>query len=274
MPKEIGKLKSLEILDLESNYLQELPSEIGTLRNLKELNLLDNKLSSLPSEIGSLLSLERLDLSFNTELRNLPPEFGNLVNLRELILSDNNFDKEYIDQFLLDISKFTDLRLLELINIGITALPSQFACLKKLQDLDLHYNQLSKLPDEFSQLTSLRNLDINGNYFEEIPEPIYRLENLETLFAAENDIKFIGKNIKMLRNLRVLCLGSRGIGLFYESSSGEATNQIKELPLEMLLINSLEELDLTGNPLPIPPEILEKTKEPHAIFSAYFGEIT
>jgi Leucine-rich repeat (LRR) protein len=142
LPKEIGGLQNLEILDLESNYLQELPAEIGQLRNLKELNLRDNRLSSLPPEIGSLVSLEKLDLCFNTEMKKLPTEFGKLINLQELLISDNYFDESYLDEFLLSITNFTKLKLLEMVNIGITTIPPEIAKLDSLEDIDLHYNQL------------------------------------------------------------------------------------------------------------------------------------
>ncbi|EKR92123.1 leucine rich repeat protein [Leptospira santarosai str. CBC379] len=42
LPKEIGKLQSLEYLNLNGNPLTSFPEEIGKLQNLKELSLVGN----------------------------------------------------------------------------------------------------------------------------------------------------------------------------------------------------------------------------------------
>jgi internalin A len=65
-------------------------------------------------------------------------------------------------------------------------------------------------------------------------------------------------------------VGSRGRGLFFETENFDPTNQIKELPPSIMGLTNLEELDLTGNPISIPPEVLEKTNEPSAILTYYF----
>ncbi|MBK6429772.1 hypothetical protein [Candidatus Amarolinea dominans] len=49
-------------------------------------------------------------------------------------------------------------------------------------------------------------------------------------------------------------------------------NKITKLPYTIRRLLTLEELELVGNPLPIPPEILERTKEPAAILAYYFEE--
>ncbi len=272
LPKEIGELKSLEILDLESNHLRALPAEIGKLKNLRELNLLDNKLSSLPPEFGSLVSLEILDLSYNTEISELPAEFKNLTNLRQLIISDNYFDENHLNIFLRTIPNFVKLKTLALINIGVTSIPSQFSSLIELEDLDLHYNNISDLPDVLAQLKSLRNIDLNGNNFSEIPDCLYELRNLESLYMSENHIRRIDSRISNLERLRILSFGTSGKGLMIETSDFDASNQISELPRSIIRLTNLELLDLIGNPLQIPPEILQKIYEPRAILTAYFGD--
>jgi internalin A len=270
LPPQIGLLTQLETLIIESCGLTKLPIEIGNLKNLKELVLTANNLIALPSEIGSLVSLEKLDLCFNTEIRELPTEFGKLTNLQELLISDNYFDKSYLDEFLLTITHFSKLKLLEMVNIGITTIPPEIAKLDQLEDLDLHYNQLSDLPNEFAKIISLKNLDICGNYFSKLPECIYELRNLESIYAGENNLEHIDSRISQLKRLRALYIGRQGIGLFFETEKFEPTNQIKELPRSLKELTNLEKLDLTGNPLPIPEEILARSDEPEAIISYYW----
>jgi hypothetical protein len=90
IPKYISKLKNLEILDLRSNYINEIPSEIGKLIKLKKLIMPWNNFEKIPKEIGNLINLEILDLSKGYRSKSssleLPKEIGNLYNLKELIL--------------------------------------------------------------------------------------------------------------------------------------------------------------------------------------------
>ncbi|WP_082292438.1 leucine-rich repeat domain-containing protein [Leptospira noguchii] len=68
LPKEIGKLKNLQELDLIGNQLTTLPKEIGNLQKLQYLDLAHNQLTTLPKEIGKLKKLNVLDLTGNPSL--------------------------------------------------------------------------------------------------------------------------------------------------------------------------------------------------------------
>jgi Leucine-rich repeat (LRR) protein len=48
LPKGIGNLKSLRVLDLNGGDLKELSPEISQLKNLKELNIVNNKFREMP----------------------------------------------------------------------------------------------------------------------------------------------------------------------------------------------------------------------------------
>lgn len=270
LPSTIGSLSKLESLILENNLIKELPPELTELNNLKELILTDNKLISLPSNFGQMESLEILDLKFNVELIALPIDFANLRNLQVLLLSDNYPIKKDIPNFLAEVFKLRNLKQLELVNIGIEEIPSSIKQLKNLEDLDLHYNQLSDLPDELANLTSLKNLDICGNHFSKLPESIFELERLESIYAGENQIEYISPNISKLKNLKYLYIGKAGKGLSFETDDFDPTNKIQELPTSIKDLKNLRELDLTGNPLSVPEEILAKITEPEAIISYYF----
>lgn len=59
---EIGKLKSLEVLDISNNNFTAIPAEVGQLPNLRVLNVSHNPITGLPYEIGNLQNLEQFDL--------------------------------------------------------------------------------------------------------------------------------------------------------------------------------------------------------------------
>lgn len=252
-------------LDLSGHGLEELPREIGLLKNLKKLDLSENNLDTLPREIGELTSLEILYLSFNLNMRSLPLEITNLYSLQQLNFDDNNFG-----QFPFSFIKLTNLKSLYIEGNQIEYLPAEIGNLTNLQELDININMLTSLPVEFGNLSKLKTLDISRNYLTEIPEALFDVLNLEILYAGENYIKSISPKILRLKKLRFLNLGDSGVGLRYFGPT-EYSNEISDLPIEITQIEKLETLDLTGNPLPVAPEILEKTDNPSAIFTAYFG---
>ena len=87
-PKDIFKLKNLQVLDLSHNRIEQLPSEIDTLTHLQKLYLANNDLNQLPSSIGDLNNLIFLGLNRNV-IEALPAEMGKLKNLEVLEMWDN-----------------------------------------------------------------------------------------------------------------------------------------------------------------------------------------
>jgi Leucine-rich repeat (LRR) protein len=266
LPLEIGKLVWLEKLDLESVQLESLPKEIGLLKNLKELHLLDNKLQTLPREFGNLASLEILDLDFN-RISELPLEFANLKNLKQLDFDDNN-----LGYFPFAITKFSNLENLYMMGNQIEYLPAEIGNLAQLEEFDINANLLSSLPIEFGRLDNLKNLDISRNDFTELPDELFSLSNLQELYAGENHIATINPKISRFKHLRILNLGNSGAGLRYWAGETDYDNGISEIPFELTHLSNLELLDLTGNPLPISPEILENVKDPSSILQEYFKD--
>ncbi|KAJ9567885.1 hypothetical protein OSB04_003851 [Centaurea solstitialis] len=74
LPKSIGKLSNLEVLNLGSNFsdLTELPHTIGDLTNLKELDVSNNQLTELPMTFGRLDKLRKLNVDQNPLV--IPPK--------------------------------------------------------------------------------------------------------------------------------------------------------------------------------------------------------
>lgn len=64
-PKEVKKLKFLQVLQLYRNQIEIIPAEIGELKELRNLNLSSNPISSFSEEISKLTKLEWLELRGN-----------------------------------------------------------------------------------------------------------------------------------------------------------------------------------------------------------------
>ena len=77
-------------LDLAFNGLTgSIPPEIGRLQSLEHLNLMGNRLISIPAEIGNLQNLQSLNLAGNDLRGPIRPELGNLENLELLTLVES-----------------------------------------------------------------------------------------------------------------------------------------------------------------------------------------
>ncbi|XP_062985991.1 leucine-rich repeat-containing protein 40-like [Elgaria multicarinata webbii] len=155
IPREIGRLRNLTLLYLDSNNLREVPVEIGSLVKLERLTLSNNSLTSLPEEIGGLQRLRSLHLA-NNSLEALPAPLCQLRNLVFLDASDN-----HISTIPNAICQLQKLETLLLLFNSLRLLPRGFCSLKALSTLWLGQNKLKELPSNFGQLV---NLDWGLNY--------------------------------------------------------------------------------------------------------------
>src|SRR5687768_5812900 len=89
--------------------------------------------------------------------------------------------------------------------------------------LDLRNNNISKIPPEIASLDHIEAIDLGGNDLSIFPNYLCKMKNLQRLYLANNKINLLPREILQLK---------------------------------------LTELDLRGNPISMPPEILEKTREP------------
>ncbi|KAM7372435.1 hypothetical protein PAMP_009600 [Pampus punctatissimus] len=127
LPASVGVLRSLEVLDLSNNQIQNLTPALFTLPRLRRLLLAGNLLEELPAEVKALQLLTELDLSGN-RLENMPPEL---------------------------FSGCLELHILNVAYNSLSSLPRGIAALNQLCKLDLRNNSLEELPAELGCCSGL-----------------------------------------------------------------------------------------------------------------------
>jgi photosystem II stability/assembly factor-like uncharacterized protein len=96
LPSSIETLTKVKTMMLRNNNLESLPKEIGRMFNLEVLNLFNNpKLTSIPKEIAQLQKLEELSLSM-TGITDLPSEIESMKSLKLLDLSGTSISYKRI----------------------------------------------------------------------------------------------------------------------------------------------------------------------------------
>jgi len=93
---------------------------------------------------------------------------------------------------------------------------------------------------------------------DEVREYIWQKRDASGLDLSVQGITALPPEIGQLTHLKILNLWM---------------NQLTAMPPETGQLKNLVELELDGNPLPIPLEILAKTEEPETIISWYFKRV-
>ena len=130
-PKEVTKLRNLEILYVCDNFFSEIDESICNLQKLKSLLLYNNKLQNFPKEILCLNQLEELYLNHNIISR-IPIDITKLENLKFLDIRDNLLDD----------------------------LPNELSKMKNLETLDVTNNKFTKIPEVLYKMKTLKTLRI------------------------------------------------------------------------------------------------------------------
>uniref|UniRef100_G3X071 E3 ubiquitin-protein ligase LRSAM1 n=1 Tax=Sarcophilus harrisii TaxID=9305 RepID=G3X071_SARHA len=105
--------------------------------------------------------------------------------------------------------------------------------------LDLHDNQLTALPDALGRLASLQVLNVEKNQLKCLPQSIGDLAQLQTLNVKDNKLKDLPDTLGELRSLRTLDISE---------------NLIQRLPQMLAHVRTLETLSLDAASMVYPPE--------------------
>ncbi|KAF6327650.1 leucine rich repeat and sterile alpha motif containing 1 [Rhinolophus ferrumequinum] len=105
--------------------------------------------------------------------------------------------------------------------------------------LDLHDNQLTALPEDIGQLTALQVLNVEKNQLTYLPHSIGNLTQLQTLNVKDNKLKELPGTLGELRSLRTLDISE---------------NEIQRLPQMLAHLRTLETLSLDASSMVYPPQ--------------------
>ncbi len=258
LPPEVLELPNLKVLDIGSNPIDEIPPELWQKTDWETLGLGRLKLTTLPPEVTQLAHLQSLNLSWN-QLTALPPEIGQLANLQKLDLSVNQ-----LAALPPEFGQLTNLQVLYLSYNQLTALPPEIGQLANLQKLDLSVNQLAALPPEFGQLTNLQVLYLSYNQLTALPPEVGQFANLQSLYLAGNELAALLPEIWDLPDLKALSISGNPLDEIppelWQKTNWEILGlgelNLTALPSEVGQLTNLQILDFSGNRLTaLPPEI-------------------
>ncbi|KAI8113653.1 hypothetical protein M9435_003648 [Picochlorum sp. BPE23] len=158
IPEEIGRLRSLETLDIHNNCIRELPESLGGLASLQELNAMGNRIERVPESLGRLRSLQVLGLKDNC-LTELPDVFSGLQELREVYLTGNTL--ESLPDSMCECQSLVKIQLSH--NGTLKHLPEKIGQLSRLELFRAACCDLQHIPESLMNAHSLSWLSIAGN---------------------------------------------------------------------------------------------------------------
>jgi Leucine-rich repeat (LRR) protein len=228
------KIKNGEVIEinLRGNALRGIfPTTLSGFKKLEKLDLSSNQLTGeISSAVSGLNKLVRLDVSNNRLTGDPANIILPLSNLQEISVGNNNFTFTDIETFL---QNFLNIKVLDLANIGLTAVPQKISVMSQLQVLNLSNNSISQKFNYLSSLSTLSDLNLSGNQLTKIPTEIGALTNLKSLNLSHNKISpNFTSTLSSLKNLEWLAL---------------AGNEFTNFPTELGLLKKLIHVNFSEN---------------------------
>ena len=265
LPDEIGLLRNLKYLTLCDNELQSLPLSFGQMNGLTELDLTNNRLCDLPDGFGSLSRLTTL-LAANNRLTGLPLSFASLPSLIRI-----NFSSNKLKSLCSTLQSCSRLQILCLdCNPALERLPEWIFSMPNIIKLSIRSCSLtdSPLPESFGQVSRrLTELDLGANMITRLPASLSSLSELKLLNLNTETNEGLNRNrlgrlfpdfglhLNQMRELRLnnCSLTSlpeqMGTGLCCLQLLDLSSNSLSSLPDSLCLLSQLRTLRLSHNRL-------------------------
>ena len=139
--------------------------------------------------LSSLVTSDNLDVQVLSITHNFRPEI-----IRKLVLSRNG-----LSILPSSISKFTELKELDVSTNALTWISGEIAQLSKLKTLLARNNRLHNLPKDFQNCVSLEVLNLSGNSYTEFPSQLFQLKRLRDLHMGGNKIAVVQPDIGSMK---------------------------------------------------------------------------
>lgn len=187
---------------------------------------------------------------------------GGHLEIETMLLQENRLIT-FPDQ----LRQFSQLKVLDISNNGLTVLPDIFEYCRCLSTLVARNNRLTNdsLPKVYNNTDCLRELNLSGNELTTVPEQLFEFSSLRYLYLGGNRIRQISRNIWKMKNLHILSLGGNQL-TEVPSTVGQlkmlsalilCDNQIEVIPASIAYLNNLKSLLLHKNRIKtLPPEIV------------------
>lgn len=261
MENIMGCHLSLSELHLNNNKISSVPREIGMLSQVKVLDISNNEITELPASLGYLIHLHRIVLDGNPIRSIRRSLLGRSTDELKAYLrtrgppdsqdSSQNNEVEDIHMLVLRRARASVAGSLDLSGLDLVAFPSDlFRCLghdysQQIRSIDLSRNKLPSFPSELSFFNALKSLNLSRN--------LLGSTNLDSLTKASLPLLTtldISWNALTTHHLKIILRFLRNNDDYSQHPLTcliASSNCISDIPPELMLHPSLRELQLANN---------------------------
>ena len=183
------------------NGLISLPKEIGRLKKLETLNIANSPIVELPAEIAELESLSSIEIYNCPNMVKFPTQIGKLPSLRSVNISNNKqWSSEEMNKGFEALAKGASRKSIEILYARenrLTKLPkSWFGAdgFEAMGLLDLAFNEISEL-EVLGKEVAFTQLYLDNNRIEYIPH------NADGYYCGYDDVENFSVNYNRLKKI-------------------------------------------------------------------------
>ena len=230
----------------------EVNFKVGNGTSTKDVNIHDSLFFSLEEAVKYPLRVSELSLE-GKGLKHFPNAILKFKNLRVLNISNNRIDS-------LPFSLFNQCRKLSVLQYAgdeLNAIP-QVLFQGSLKVLDLSENNLTAIPDDIGACRQLEELDLHANRLTTYPSSSVLLKSLKSLILSGNPLTLLSAWVVNQPQLKILFIDNTAIENTYDLlCKADALrflnmeeNNMKELPACFCELKGLKVILVSGNSLP------------------------